>query len=190
MSNEIWKDIEGFEGKYQVSNIGLIRNIEHDRKVKLKQQDTAKVRQRILKPIISKTGNHYYKSILLFDGECYKGYAISTLVAKAFVPNDCNGEIVVHKDNDTLNNNANNLKWEKRSDKTKQLFEEGIMIPVCGENSGNARLTWEDVCFIRENAKQISAKQMSEMFGVCITHIYRIIHHQRWNSPEEMCRKR
>ena len=190
MSKEVWKDIDGFEGKYQVSNLGLVRNMAHKRKAKLKQQNTAMVRQRILKPLIAKVGNYYYKSVLLFDGKKYIGYAVATLVAKAFVPNDIGGNMVVHKDGDTLNNNADNLQWEKRSTKVKQLFKDGIMVAKCGENSGKAKLTWDDVCFIRKYAGQISAREMGEMFGVHMQHIYRIIHHKRWNSPEELCRKR
>lgn len=189
--NEIWKDVEGFEGKYQVSNLGLIRSITHDREVKLKQQNHAKVQGRILKPIISKVGKQYYRSILLHKDEGgYKGYSVAKLVASAFVPNDCNGDVVIHKDGDTLNNNANNLKWEKVSNHFKDLYEQEILIPCYGENSGSAKVTWEDVCFIRKHAYQISAREMGEMFGISMGEVYRIIHYKRWAKPEELCRKR
>lgn len=86
---EEWKDIIGFEGFYQVSNFGKVRNC---------------VTGKILKPGLQ--GKGYYSVTLK-----RKGYKVHRLVAIAFIPNPNNLPIVNHKDENKLNNNADNLEW-------------------------------------------------------------------------------
>lgn len=100
---EEWRDIEGFEGKYQVSNLGRVRNIKfHGHERSLKQE-------RILTPKVRRDG---YCSVHLSDGKD-KDYhpMIHRLVAKAFIPNPDNLPEVNHKDEDKKNNHVGNLEW-------------------------------------------------------------------------------
>ena len=90
---EIWKDIYGYENKYQVSNIGNIRNIKTGKYLKVQTY---------------KTGYCY---IDLYNNGQPKKYLIHRLVAQAFIPNPYNLPYVNHKDCNPLNNNANNLEW-------------------------------------------------------------------------------
>lgn len=93
MSNEIWKDIVGYEGLYQVSNFGKVKNIK-----------TLK----ILKPSLTYNG---YEMVKLSKNSKVKNFRINRLVAEAFIPNPNNYPIVNHKDGNKLNNNINNLEW-------------------------------------------------------------------------------
>lgn len=102
---EIWKDIEGYEGIYQVSNTGKVRSL--DRKV---WNYTKK--GRILK--MHNNGHGYYNVSLHSKEKNEKHVYIHILVAKAFIPNPNNYEQVNHKDFNKLNNCVDNLEWVSR----------------------------------------------------------------------------
>lgn len=92
MNKEIWKPVAGFEGLYEVSNLGRVKG-----KRVLKPNNTGKYFQVCL----SKNGRKYYVSI-------------HRMVAMAFVPNPNGFPEVNHKDENKLNNAADNLEWISR----------------------------------------------------------------------------
>ena len=98
--DEIWRDIEGYEGLYQVSNKGRVKSLLGPC-------------ERILKPGIDTSG---YLLVKL----CKNGVALSKrihrLVAQAFIPNPHNLPQVNHKDENKLNNCVNNLEWIRHID--------------------------------------------------------------------------
>ena len=94
MSNEIWKDIEGYEGLYQVSNKGRVKSFHG--------------KGRIMKPGTHPLG---YKVVpLTKDGET-NTKQVHRLVAQAFIPNPENLPVINHKDENPSNNNVENLEW-------------------------------------------------------------------------------
>lgn len=104
--NEEWKPIEGYEGLYEVSNLGRVRSVERMVCGKGKCQRVWK--SRVLKPRSNTTG--YQQVSLTKDGKATI-YLLHRLVAIAFIPNPYNLAIVNHKDENPLNNNADNLEW-------------------------------------------------------------------------------
>lgn len=94
---EIWKDILGYEGLYQVSNLGNVRSLNYRRsgKTKLLKQGT----------------DNGYKRVELSKNGKKKKYWVHRLVAIAFISNPNNYKEVNHKDEDKSNNNVNNLEW-------------------------------------------------------------------------------
>jgi hypothetical protein len=109
MENEIWKDIEGYEGRYQVSNLGRVRSKDMVLPCVVKGIETTRVRRGVIrKSHIGHTGYHY---VLLRGGDKYKNFRLHRLVAKAFVPNPDNLPEVNHKDENKNNNRADNLEW-------------------------------------------------------------------------------
>ena len=90
---EIWKDIKGYEGLYQVSNYGKVKNVNTNKI--LKQFLTDKV---YCKVSLSNCGNK-------------KHLRVHRLVADAFIPNPDNLKQVNHIDENKQNNNADNLEW-------------------------------------------------------------------------------
>lgn len=103
---EIWKDIEGYEGSYQVSNLGRVRTLDRIVTDKLGRARTFKgcVKRFYKKP------NGYYSVNLSKDGEDESRY-VHRLVAETFIPNPYNLPQVNHKDEDKTNNRAENLEW-------------------------------------------------------------------------------
>ena len=89
---EIWKDIKGYEGLYQVSNMGRVKSLRNN--IILRQGITMG-----------------YKRVLLYTNNSPKNYYIHRLVAMAFIPNPDNLPQVNHKDEDKANNCISNLEW-------------------------------------------------------------------------------
>lgn len=98
---EIWKNINGYEGLYQVSNTGLIKSFR-------KWKRAGMPSEYILNPSISNTG---YCQVTLYDGNERHKFLVHRLVATAFIPNPENYSYVNHKDENKLNNSVDNLEW-------------------------------------------------------------------------------
>ena len=100
---EIWKDIEGYNGRYRVSNLGRVMSMWR----------TNQYKTHIGKPMIMHQGIHRqgYLKVSLTDGSTIKNYFIHRLVAEAFIPNPDNLPQVNHKDEDKSNNRVDNLEW-------------------------------------------------------------------------------
>ena len=102
MNEEIWKDIIGYEGLYQVSNLGRVKSLERYNRRNIK------IPEKILVGCVNYKG--YHKVLLCKDGR-QKQYSVHRLVMNAFVPNPNNYPVVNHKDENKLNNNVDNLEW-------------------------------------------------------------------------------
>ena len=139
MMEEIWKDIKGFEGLYQVSNFGRVKKLAQvshrlNRWGTITEYHQA---EKILTPAFD--GRKHYLFVGLNKGEQRTLRNIHRLVAEAFVPNPHNYEYVNHKDEDKLNNLADNLEWcthkynthygkNKRSKRVAQMDMQGNVI--------------------------------------------------------------
>lgn len=107
--NEEWKDVIGFEGAYQVSNLGRVRSL--DRTVEYINHGTPtkmKIFGRILKLTPDPEG---YLQVGLKFGKKVKSTGVHRLVAQAFLPNPNNLPCVNHKDYQRDNNHVDNLEW-------------------------------------------------------------------------------
>ena len=96
MENEVWKDVVGYEGSYQVSNLGNVKSLKRKQEI-------------ILKPSVGSSG-YYIKT--LWKKQISKTYTIHQLVAKAFLGHKpCGMNLVIdHINNDKLDNRAENLQ--------------------------------------------------------------------------------
>lgn len=114
---EIWKDISGFEGHYQVSNLGNVRSL-----VGWNGHKTVE-RKKVLKPSMTTTG--YWKVKLVKDG-ARKDYRIHRLVALSFLEKEDGKDVVNHKDGNKLNNDVQNLEWCTQKENIDHAVEFGL----------------------------------------------------------------
>jgi hypothetical protein len=127
---EIWKDIKGYEGLYQVSNLGRVKSLLFHNNV------VTKKREKILAQRISNSG---YLMVGLNKNSKGKKLYVHRLVAEAFVENPLCKKEVNHKDGNKLNNNANNLEFCTPSENIKHSYEKKLHIPLRNENNRQSR---------------------------------------------------
>jgi hypothetical protein len=117
---EQWKDIKGFEGMYQVSNLGNVKSLK--RTAKHWQGGIRIVPERILK-LIYKREYAYVDLSINCKRKCVQ---VHRLVAEAFVENNNNEYyLVMHMDNNPSNNNYENLRWGNHSTNANHCVESG-----------------------------------------------------------------
>ena len=105
---EEWRDVKGYEGAYQVSNLGNVRSV--DRRIKCADGVTRKFAGKDLKPYRGAWRGEYY-TVNLTIGNNIRPTLIHRLVAEAFVPNPDGKAEVNHIDGNKLNNSSENLEW-------------------------------------------------------------------------------
>lgn len=109
---EIWKDINGYEDKYQVSTLGNVRSLNYN--------NTG-----IIKELKQKTNRYGYKEVKLSKNNITKDFLVSTLVAQAFIPNPYNKPYVMHISNKKIDNSVENLKWAYISEIKFAMYKTG-----------------------------------------------------------------
>lgn len=140
--NEIWKDINGYEGLYQVSTLGRVRSMprvgkeQHITRFRKNREESFKkscvTLGGILVPI--KTGfpnkdGVYRQAVALLKNNKSTKYQVHRLVAEAFLPNPNNLPEVNHKNRDVTDNTLNNLEWVTKKDNIEHaLLEQNSII--------------------------------------------------------------
>lgn len=121
---EIWKDIDGFNGVYQVSTLGRVKSVERIRKGKA--NGTVLVKEKILKFKRDKDG---YMECSLCTGKhrTMKYYRVHRLVAQAFISNPNNYPIINHKNEIKDDNRVENLEWCTQQYNTEYSWAKPIL---------------------------------------------------------------
>lgn len=109
MSREVWKDIEGYEGLYQISNQGRV--MARNGKIRAIQ--------------INKRRCGYYE-VNLYKNNNEKRFKVHRLVAQAFIPNPQGKPQVNHIDGDKSNNRASNLEWVTDKENKAHAWRNGL----------------------------------------------------------------
>lgn len=154
---EIWKDIPGYENKYQASNMGRIRSLNH--KVRgichfMGEEFYRNVKGRILKP--GRFSKYGHVSVVLGHGAI--GSPVHQLVMKTFVGEPPEGMEVLHNNGDPADNRLENLRYGTRTENILDVYKQGKVW---------RKLSVDDVQAIRFGFYcGISGAELSRMFGV------------------------
>lgn len=111
---EVWKDILGYEGKYQISNKGRVKSLPRNEKFCKRTEEL------ILKTFVCGSG---YQEVILTDHGKRQPMLIHRMVAEAFVPNTEGKREVNHKDGDKFNNDYTNLEWATPSENIRHSYD-------------------------------------------------------------------
>lgn len=155
---EIWKEIKGYEGCYDVSSFGRIKS--HYKNI-------------IRKPklwCLHENGKWTYHTITLKKKGQRSTKKIHRLVAEAFIPNPDNKPQVHHIDFDTTNNRVENLMWATHYENAQHSLGRY----ASGVRNGQSRFTTEDITFIKGSRGKIGPYALAKKYGVCAWTIYHI----------------
>ena len=130
LPHEIWRDIAGYEGIYQVSNMGRVKSFYG-------------IGENLLTPSSNKSGYMYV--VLTKDG-VRKSCKVHTLVARAFISNPENKPVVHHKDSNRSNNRVENLQWVTHQENTAYAVQKGSYRSRSHEFGSNALARKFGVC--------------------------------------------
>lgn len=176
---EVWKDIKGYAGYYQVSNFGKVRSLDRTDNLGRKRKG------KTLSPILDKFG---YCSVNLLKNSFAQKFKVHRLVANAFLENPSNYSEINHKDENKQNNYACNLEWCDR----KYNMNYGSMTHdfhskrASGEKNGRSVLTNELVSEIKntykKGSKEFGLVALSKKFGVCPSQIGNIVRGESWKQ--------
>lgn len=169
--DEIWKDIEGYEGFYQVSNTGRVKSLQ--REVPVKNGLYRIKKESILRPFKTHNG---YLSIILRNNKKSKNFLVHRLVAVAFIPNPEKKETVNHKNGVKDQNNVANLEWNTQRENLCHALQTHLRKPKkksLSECQALAAITIMSV-------KKRSGASISRVFNVSKSTIDRIRKRETW----------
>ena len=165
--NEVWKEIKGFEGYYDVSNIGRIKSVRN--------------KNLILSP---RWADGYHQAGLSKNNQRYYRL-VHRLVLEAFVGQCPEGMECCHNDGVRSNNNINNLRWDTRKGNFSDKKNHGT--EYCGAKNHKTKLKESEVLEIRRLAKDgRTCIDLAKVYGVTFSNIYYIIKRKTWKHlPEQ-----
>jgi len=177
---EIWKDIAGYEGYYQVSDLGRVRSV--DRIINRVYKGNTKYKGGILKHNLNHKG---YPVVYLSLNSKKKTMSIHRLVALAFIPNPFNLPEVNHigkypdgREGNKLDNRPVSLKWCTGEENLEHARKNKLFKSQKGELNPFSKLKNKDVLIIRNS--NLKLKDLSEIYNVSKTTISDIKNNKIW----------
>ena len=166
LPHEEWRDVVGYEGLYQVSNYGRVKSFQRGRKM-------------ILKITFDDKG---YPTIDLNKNRTRTTFSVYVLVARLFIPNPENKLEVNHRIADKENCCIFNLEWATRLENMQHASKLGLLKPKYGARNYKAKLTNDDVRYIRTNYiprhPEFGARALARKFNIAKSTILRIINRE------------
>lgn len=170
---EVWKEVEGYEGVYEISNLGRIKSLS--RTVPSTNGSFRTKKEKILKQY-----NNNYLTVNFYENKKNKLILIHRLVAKAFIKNLNNKKQVNHINGIKTDNRVENLEWSTAKENINHSWKNNLSKSRSGEKHHNSKLTHQDVINIKEMRKTNTAKQIAIIYNIHENHVYRILNGTRW----------
>jgi len=171
IDDEIWKDINDTNGKYQVSNYGRVKSFCYD-----------KTNGKVLKP-----GNiRGFFNVTLRMGGMPRSFLVHKLTAEGFIPKDSrNQNVVIHLDWNKQNNHVSNLQWVSKDESYKRMFKK-FLDDYKKSNKiirRNAKLKPEDVKLLKSMLKRgVKQNVIAKLFAISEMQVTRIKRNENWGA--------
>lgn len=166
MSKEEWRQVVGYDGLYEVSNIGRIKSRTNWRNLG---------KERIMKPTLLPIG---YECVRL-RGKVFK--YVHRLVLESFVGPCPPGKEVNHKDSHRANNILGNLEYVTHFENIHHAMDKGRIIHPVGEKASKAKLTRDQVLEVRALRKTgLTLAAIANKFGITNQSVDYIVKYRNW----------
>lgn len=176
MEEETWRDIEGYEGFYQISNDGKVKSLG-----RVAECGPGRFRHSHDRLLSTKTSSGYCMAYLYRNGD-REAVLVHRLVAIAFIPNPDNKPFINHKNGIKDDNRVENLEWCTSSENVRHALNKGLKTPAMGERVNTSKLTSSDVVKINELLKTTTLlhREIADLFGVDKGSISKIQRNKTW----------
>lgn len=180
---EVWRDIVGYEGLYQVSNFGRVKSLKRkyiNQYGEFGEKKEFIKAQRLSSFYKSQKDTKGYFVVSLADNDRGKWVRVHRLVASAFLPNPENLPEVNHKDGNKQNNKVENLEWVSHAQNCLHAWRSGLrkkgeadrVRKIKEHNLGLKNISKEMVLDIFENCKYgekgYTARSFAEKYGISV----------------------
>ena len=173
---EFWKPIKGYEGFYEVSDLGRVRSLPREVKGK---GNTTQMRDGF---ILKHDASGRYPRVTLFKENKRFRESVHRLVAIAYVENPSNKPEVNHINGNSYDNRPENLEWVTSSENQQHAVDTGLQKTLFGEDAPWSKLTNKQVIEIKESEQDsVTRKKLSKKFNVTYSTIYDIQKGRRWS---------
>jgi hypothetical protein len=170
---EIWKDIKGYEGYYQVSNLGRVKSL--NRYVKYPNGSLRLFKEKILCQYIMSNG--YYTVCLAQVKK--KVHLVHRLICKTFLKNTEEKRTVNHINGIKTDNNLMNLEWCSYSENQKHAHRLGLS-DTKGEKNAASKLTEQQAKEIKYGHKGLTQTEIAKIYGIDRRTVSNIRLEKRW----------
>lgn len=170
---EEFRDIEGYEGLYQVSNLGRVKSLS---RIKTNIYGIKyPIKERILKHVTHTEG---YLSVALCINGKPTTKLVHRLVGQAFLLKDIEKAFINHKNGIKIDNRLDNLEWCTTKENNQHSHD--LNLSKKGVDHPNSKLLEKDIFEIRNKLKHLSQTEVSEIYGVSQTLISKIKRNKIW----------
>ena len=174
--NQIWKPVPGYEGIYEVSNLGGVRALDRYTPPGGRATNGRHYKARSLTPWTADSGHLKVRLYNRARG-VVKTLSVHRLVLLAFVGEPPAGHECCHNDGNPANNTIHNLRWDTNSENQRDRIRHGATMK--GEASPYAKLTEKDVRAIRADTRMLAA--IAADYGVIVSTISHVKTRRNWS---------
>jgi hypothetical protein len=172
MNQEIWKPVVGYEGFYEVSNLGRVQSLD-----RMCLHQNRFLKGKVLSQKTNRGGYHVVHLRSKFESHP----TVHKLVAESFLPNPNKKPTVNHIDGVKTNNQVCNLEWATHSEQMTHAISTGLYSPPVlktyrGEEHGFCKIKDKDLPVILKMREDgLTLKTIASTFNVGISQIHRIV---------------
>lgn len=181
IESEIWKPVSGYEGLYEVSNLGRVKSLSRV----VFFGHGCKAKKIIPEKILVTSNRNGYRQVSLCLSGKQTEFSVHRIVCTAFHEKPENYTVVNHKNSIKTDNRAINLEWCTHKHNTQEAITSGIMDCIFGENSSVSTISDMDIVNIRKMyaSGRYTQREIGKLFGVSQTHVKDIVNFKSRAKP-------